>query len=61
MCQINPLTSDEATGSVDEGSAADTISLTFSRLLDTVLHHGSQKGMEKTHEKVAGLIVSRQQ
>lgn len=29
MCQINPVTYDEATGSVDEGSAADTISLSL--------------------------------
>lgn len=29
MCQIDPVTYDEATGSVDEGSAADTISLSL--------------------------------
>lgn len=33
MCQIDPITSDEASGSVDEGSAADTIPLTLAGFL----------------------------
>lgn len=33
MCQIDPVTYDEATGSVDEGSAGDTVSLTSAGFL----------------------------